>query len=47
MKQRTNMATKMLQDLRKRQANILAQSKADFFNNQKVETTTRNAKWSR
>ena len=39
------MATKMLQDLRIRQADILAKSMADFFNQQKVETSTRNVKW--
>ena len=48
---RTKMANEMLQNLKDRQAKILAdkswkQAKVDFFNNQKVETSTKSQRWS-
>ena len=46
MEQRTDMAKAMLKDLKNRQAKILAQAKIDFFNNQKVETSTKSMRWS-
>ena len=42
---RTKMANEMLQNLKDRQAKILAQAKVDFFNNQKIETSTKSSRW--
>ena len=48
---RTPMAKAMLQELKDRQAKImadnLAKAKADFFNNQKVETSTKSSRWNK
>jgi hypothetical protein len=44
---RTNIVNEMLQNLKDRQAKILSQAKVDFFNNQKVETSTRYSRWSK
>jgi hypothetical protein len=52
MKQnRTPMAKAMLKDLKNRQAKIMAENllkaKVDFFNNQKVETSTKSSRWGK